>query len=85
MNHSTSADFWAHFEELPLAVQRLARTNFKRLQTDPRHPSLHFKKVGEQWSVRIGRNHRALGNPVAGGILWFWIGTHADYDAILRS
>jgi len=85
LNHFTSSDFWTHFDLLPEAVQRLARQNFERLKADPRHPSLHFKKVGRHWSVRVGSNYRAVGKPVDDGMLWIWIGTHADYDTILRS
>ncbi len=83
MNHYTSSDFWQLFYELPLEVQDLARENFKLLQADPRHPSLHFKKAGGYWSVRIGRRYRALATEVEDGFLWGWIGSHAEYDRIL--
>jgi hypothetical protein len=41
---------------------------------------LQFKKVGRYRSVRIGLRYRALAVDVDGGYLWFWIGSHADYD-----
>jgi hypothetical protein len=53
------------------------------LKADPRHPSLHFKKADSFWSVRVGLHYRALGVEAEGGILWFWIGTHADYDRLV--
>src|SRR6516164_3085907 len=49
----------------------------------PDHPSLHFKRIGSVWSVRVGSQHRALGHDVADGIQWFWIGTHAEYDKLV--
>jgi hypothetical protein len=55
------------------------------LKSDSRHPSLHLKRAGNYWSVRIGRKYRALGMSVEGGILWGWIGTHAEYEKILAS
>jgi hypothetical protein len=67
---------------LPPVVQRLARRSFHRLKTDERHPGLHFKRVGRMWSVRVGRSHRALGVDAPEGVLWFWIGTHAEYDLL---
>ena len=82
MNHRTSPEFWEAFERLPLEIQELARSNYEILKLNPRHPSLHFKKVGDQWSVRIGMGYRALGADVADGVLWFWIGTHAHYDRL---
>ncbi len=82
MNHHASPDFWRLFAELPDEIQKLARGNYELLIADPKHPSLHFKKVGPYWSVRIGLGYRALGTPVGDGILWVWIGTHADYDKL---
>jgi hypothetical protein len=29
-------------------------------------------------------HHRALGIDIENGVLWFWIGSHADYDALIR-
>ncbi len=63
--HKTTARFWSCFYALPLPVQELARKNYELLKENPKHPSLHFKKVGKLWSARIGRNYRALG--VEGG------------------
>jgi hypothetical protein len=45
---------------------------------------LHFKKVGRFWSVRIGLRYRALGVEAADSPLRFWIGSHADYDALIK-
>jgi hypothetical protein len=58
--HRTTGRFWRCFDDLPEAVQKTARKNFELLKKDPSHPSLHFKKVGKFWSVRVGISHRAL-------------------------
>jgi hypothetical protein len=71
-------------ENLPSAIQQVADKNFELLKVDPRHPSLHLKKAGEYWSVRVGRKYRALGVEVDEDVLWFWIGTHAEYDKLLK-
>lgn len=42
-----------------------------------------MKRIGSLWSVRIGDHYRALGVDVEGGILWIWIGTHAEYDNLI--
>jgi len=68
---------------LPAAIRELADKNYRLLKSNPRHPSLHFKKIGELWSVRIGDHYRALGIEEAGDITWFWIGTHAEYDTLV--
>jgi hypothetical protein len=55
------------------------------LNADPKHPSLQFKAVGggRFHSVRVGLYYRALGIPVSGGVHWFWIGTHGEYDKLV--
>jgi len=83
LRHFTSPAFWELLDQLPKDVQKRARRNFERLRSDPRHPSLRFKKIGSYWSVRVGRGYRALGIDVDDGILWVWIGTHAEYDKLL--
>jgi hypothetical protein len=51
-----------------------------RCQFGPCHPSLHFKRIGELWSARVGEHYRALAIEVPLGLRWFWIGTHSEYD-----
>jgi len=84
LRHLASPEFWAAFRALPLQTRELARKNFELLKADPRHPSLHFKKIGKFRAVRVGLRFRALGVEVETGILWFWIGNHADYDELLK-
>jgi len=84
MKHLASPAFWAAYRRLPDSVRALADKNFALLKTDPRHPSLHFKKVDQFWSARVGLRYRALAVEVEGGMLWFWIGSHADYDAMMK-
>jgi len=83
VKHHASPTFWRCYEALPERVQKLARKCYNLLKSDPRHPSLHLKKTGRYFSVRIGLRHRALGVEANDGILWFWIGTHAEYDRLL--
>ena len=84
MRHFTSSSFWSCYEKLPTAVQNLAHKNFQILKENIQHPSLHTKKVGKFWSVRIGKRYRALATEVEDGLLWFWVGSHSDYDTLLR-
>lgn len=83
MRHFTSPSFWDCYEKLPLTIQALADSNYELLKQNPQHPSLYLKKVKRYWSVRVGRRYRALAIEVEAGLLWFWIGTHAEYDIIV--
>ena len=80
VKHIASQEFWNLYGALPRSVRELADKNFALLKENPRHPSLHFKKVGRFWSVRVGAHYRALATEVDGDMRWHWIGSHADYD-----
>jgi hypothetical protein len=84
MRHLASPAFWQAYAKLPEIIRALADKNYALLRENPQHPSLHFKKTGRFWSVRIGLRYRALAVEADGGMLWFWIGSHADYDALIK-
>lgn len=84
MRHLASPRFWEAYKGLPENVRELADKSFHLLKQNPRHPSLHFKRAGRFWSVRVGLHYRALAVPVDSDLVWFWIGTHADYDAMIE-
>jgi hypothetical protein len=83
LNHHASPDFWLSYHTLPAEVQQLADRAYELLKRDSRHPSLHLKKVGRYWSVRVGDHYRALAVEASDGLVWFWIGAHAEYDKLL--
>lgn len=82
VRHRANPKFWRFHDNLPPDIQRLARENFKLLKQDPSHPSLHFKKVGRFWSVRVGIHYRAVAVQEGSDIVWFWIGQHDEYEQI---
>lgn len=84
MMHFASPSFWSAYESLPASVQRVADRNYKILKENPKHPSLHLKKIGRYWSVRVGLHYRALAVEIEDGMLWFWIGSHAEYDKLIK-
>ncbi len=84
MNHFTSPSFWECYNNLSKNIQKLSDKNFDLLKENPKHPSLHFKKVNKYYSVRVGTRYRALAIEINEGLLWFWIGTHSEYDALTK-
>lgn len=84
MIHHAAPGFWAEYRALPPEIQILADRAFALLKAESHHPSLHLKKAGRFWSVRVGLHFRALGIEVNDGMLWFWIGDHAEYDRLIR-
>jgi hypothetical protein len=85
MPHFASSAFWAAYNDLSPEIRALADKYYRLLEKDPQHPSLHLKRVGRRWSVRIGLGYRAVGVDAKDGIVWIWIGTHAQYDRFMRS
>jgi mRNA-degrading endonuclease RelE of RelBE toxin-antitoxin system len=54
LKHLALKEFWEHYHKLPKHIQKKANKNFRLLKENPRHPSLHFKKVGSGlWSARV--------------------------------
>jgi hypothetical protein len=83
LKHFASPEFWALYRALPQPVQNLADKYYSLLKNNPHHPSLHVKKVGRFWSVRIGLHYRAVAVEVPDGLLWFWIGSHEEYNKLI--
>jgi hypothetical protein len=81
----TQEDFWRCFNALPPSIQQQARVRFRRWQEDAFDASLHFKPLSRDiWSVRVNQQYRALGRRRGALIVWFWIGSHADYDELIK-
>ena len=86
MKHFAENSFWNCYHKLPASIQKLADKNFHLLKLDPKHPSLHFKKIVDNlWSVRAAKGYRALAFKMDDGhLVWFWIGKHAQYDKLIK-
>jgi len=87
LTSSTTERFRRAFAALPEHIQQRARLAYRQFRDAPSHPSLRFKQVHATrpiFSARVGLGYRALAVRDGGSLVWFWIGTHADYDTILR-
>jgi hypothetical protein len=82
--HRTTHRFWKCLENLPEHVQKISKKNFELLKINSSHPSLHFKKVGKFWSVRVGINHRALAVEDGEDFIWIWVGMHNEYERLIN-
>ncbi|HLZ10276.1 MAG TPA: hypothetical protein VKT80_16935 [Chloroflexota bacterium] len=88
MNSHTTRRFREALESLPEEIQRQAREAYQLFRRDPHHPGLRFKQVHPTrpiFSARINAGYRALGTRQGGDLVWFWIGSHADYDRLISS
>lgn len=83
MKHRASVRFWDAYNRLTPDIQAQADKQFELLKRDPRHPSLHFKKVGKLWSARVNLAVRALAVEDGEDFVWFWIGDHREYERLI--
>ena len=82
----TTRQFWRLFSDLPRDVQQDAKRAYQQFQSNPAHPGLQFKKLeGEDniYSARIGLDYRALAVMKKDRVVWYWIGSHSDYDRLV--
>jgi hypothetical protein len=78
--------FWNLLHALPEEVQDLAAKNYRLRRSDPKHPSLHFRRLAGNsglFTVRVGDHYRALGHLEKDTMIWVWAGTHAEYDRLV--
>ncbi|SBT04537.1 conserved hypothetical protein [Candidatus Accumulibacter aalborgensis] len=79
--------FWKCFRALPRDIQAKAKEAYTLFRDDPWYPSLNFKRVHSSlpvYSVRITKDYRAVGILGSDKIVWFWAGSHAQYDGLLK-
>jgi len=87
MKSKTTELFWKLYANLPVLIKKQARDVFKCFQEDPFYPSLYFKRVHSSrpiFSIRISKSYRAVGVLQENEIIWFWIGSHSEYDKLLK-
>jgi hypothetical protein len=86
VNSRTTRRFRELLSALPASVRRQAREAYRQFQANPSHPGLRFKQVHTPpptYSARVGIGYRAVGVLDGDTVIWFWIGSHADYDRLL--
>ncbi|WP_397197122.1 hypothetical protein [Nodosilinea sp. LEGE 07298] len=86
MKSRTTIQFRKLFANLPNQVQQQTRSAYRHFQKDPSYPSLRFKKVHPDlpiYSARINKNYRVVGQLEGDTVIWFWVGSHAEYDRLL--
>jgi hypothetical protein len=69
-----------------LDVQRDAKRAYRMFQSNPGHPGLQFKKPeggDDIYSARIGLGYRALAVVDGDRVVWYWIGSHSDYNRLV--
>jgi len=84
---STTKSFRDLLQRLPTDTQDQAARAYALWRQDPYHHSLQFKRVSQRqpiFSVRVGLGYRAIGLRETDQMHWFWIGTHAEYDQLLK-
>lgn len=88
MKSRINEDFLKAYRKLPKEVREQARKAYRLFKENPQHPSLNFKPVHPKlpiFSARISRGYRTLGIRTEDVMIWFWIGSHDDYDKLIAT
>ena len=86
ISHTTSG-FRKALSKLSDSVRSQARTAYRQFVEDPYYPNLQFKCIHATdpiYSARINIDYRAVGILNNSEIVWFWIGSHSEYDKLLK-
>ncbi len=84
MKSRATSKFWALHRRLPPDIRRAAFKQYRLWIQNPRHPSVQFKKIESFWSAKITDDFRALGVMESDTVIWFWIGTHDEYEQVIK-
>jgi hypothetical protein len=79
-------EFRTRLDALPASVRQQANHTYRLFVANSAHPGLDFKQVskkGPTYPARVGIHYRALAVRRTDHWLWFWIGSHAEYDKLL--
>jgi len=86
MTVQTTRRFRAAFATLPEAARRSISRGARTLLEHPGDPALQFKPIHPLrpvFSARVALGYIALGVKEGQDVIWFWVGSHADYDRLL--
>ena len=87
MKSETTERFRQLFAAATAESQERIRSAYRLWLSNPAHPSLRFKKVHSRmpiFSARVDLDWRAVGVLEGDTMLWFWVGPHREYEALLR-
>jgi hypothetical protein len=80
--------FLKPYRDLPADVRTQARKAYRLFAANPNHPSLNFKRIHSTkpiCSARVSLQYGTLGVVQGDTIVWFWIGSHADYGRLIAN
>jgi hypothetical protein len=78
MKSKLTESFVKTFRTLDPEIQNRARRAYREWRENQK--ARRFKQVGDDVSVRMDRNYRALGYVANDTVYWYWIGKHDEYD-----
>lgn len=83
MTSRGTAQFWQLYRNLPPDIQAATRKAHATFLENHAHPGLRLERLRSDpraWSVRVTRDYRAVALRSDDDWVWFWIGTHNEFD-----
>lgn len=88
MKSVTTEQFRQLYVKAPKERQIRIRRAYRLWSADLKHPSQRFKKVHSTlpiYSARVDLDWRAIGILKNETVVWFWVGSHEHYEALLKT
>jgi len=88
-NNRRSKDYREMFDRLPERIQKLALAAFKTFEQNPYHPAFSLHELVDHgrgnhkhksYSVYLTSGYRAIFCVDGDTNVWYWIGSHSDYN-----
>ena len=89
MIHRANADFWNDYRALPANIRAIADKQFALLKTILNTLPCNSKNSATATGRKSGRRgwtlkYRVLAVKMPDEYVWFWIGEHNVYDALIK-
>jgi hypothetical protein len=87
LNSVTTERFRRLYAAASARRQEQIKRAYELWRENPAHPSIRFKKVHDTepiYSARVALDWRALGVLEGDTVVWFWVGPHDEYEALLK-
>lgn len=89
-----TASYMERLDAVPASVRELAEAAFELFLTNPDAPGLRRQQLRDgptpshrpgSWSVRINRQYLAVYVVEGDTNVWYWVGTHGEFDSAFRA
>jgi hypothetical protein len=77
-------EFWDFYKKLGKPVRKIAARNYWDWKTGKNPHGFNKHKHRNRYAIEVGDHHRALATKDGRDFIWYWIGTHEEYNRLTK-